>query len=69
VADGWSLGVLVDEVAALYGAFVQGQASPLSSCQSSTPTSPTGSAPRWTVLRFKSRLITGRRSWRRQRHY
>ncbi|SHM78877.1 amino acid adenylation domain-containing protein [Duganella sacchari] len=30
VADGWSLGVLVDEVAALYGAFVQGQASPLS---------------------------------------
>ncbi|WP_166213188.1 condensation domain-containing protein, partial [Cognatiluteimonas telluris] len=29
VSDGWSLGVLLREVAALYGAFVQGQADPL----------------------------------------
>ncbi|WP_286191373.1 non-ribosomal peptide synthetase, partial [Comamonas sp. JC664] len=29
VSDGWSMGVLVREVAALYGAFTQGQASPL----------------------------------------
>ncbi|QSQ23764.1 non-ribosomal peptide synthase/polyketide synthase [Pyxidicoccus parkwayensis] len=29
VSDGWSLGVLVRELAALYGAFRQGQASPL----------------------------------------
>src|SRR5262249_6511046 len=29
IADGWSLGVLVREVAALYGAFVQGLPSPL----------------------------------------
>jgi amino acid adenylation domain-containing protein len=29
VSDGWSMRVLVDEVAALYGAFVMGEASPL----------------------------------------
>src|SRR5262249_24727879 len=29
VSDGWSMGVLVREVAALYTAFVQGEASPL----------------------------------------
>ncbi|WP_255581320.1 condensation domain-containing protein, partial [Caballeronia sp. dw_276] len=29
VSDGWSRGVLVQEVAALYGAFVRGEASPL----------------------------------------
>ncbi|MES2295469.1 MAG: amino acid adenylation domain-containing protein [Pseudomonadota bacterium] len=29
VADGWSIGVLVDEIVALYTAFVNGQASPL----------------------------------------
>ncbi len=29
VSDGWSIGVLVKEVAALYGAFQQGEASPL----------------------------------------
>jgi amino acid adenylation domain-containing protein len=29
VSDGWSIGVLIEEVAALYSAFVQGQPSPL----------------------------------------
>ena len=43
VADGWSMGVLVRELAALYAAFAQGGRRRCPSCRSSTPTSPSGS--------------------------
>ncbi len=43
VGDGWSMGVLVRELAALYAAFVQGRPSPLPELPSSTPTSRPGS--------------------------
>ena len=41
--DGWSMGVLVRELAALYGAFAAGRPRRCRSCRSSTPTSPSGS--------------------------
>ena len=45
VSDGWSMGVLVRELAALYDAFAAGQAlAAAARCPSSTPTTPSGSA-------------------------
>ena len=46
VSDGWSMGVLVRELGALYAAFAAGRPSPLPRCRSSTPTTRPGSA-RW----------------------
>jgi hypothetical protein len=44
VHDGWSLAVLLGEIAALYAAFAEGRR-PSRSRRSSTPTLPSGSAP------------------------
>ena len=44
VSDGWSMGVLVRELAALYGAVAPGARRRCRSCRSSTPTSRSGSA-------------------------
>ena len=44
VADGWSLGVLADELGALYGAYREGGRRRCRRCRSSTRTSPPGSA-------------------------
>jgi aryl carrier-like protein len=43
VSDGWSIGVLVREVAALYAAFAAGDADPLPRWPSNTPTTRPGS--------------------------
>ena len=68
VSDGWSMGVLVRELAALYGAFARGRAvAAAASCRSSTPTSRSGSAS-WLageVLERAARLLAraaGRRA-------
>lgn len=44
VADGWSIGVLVHELGALYGAFVQGRPRRCRRSNCNTPISPPGSA-------------------------
>ena len=53
ITDGWSMGVLTGELAALYTAAVAGRDAALSRCRSSTRTSRSGSAsqltgPPWT---------------------
>ena len=60
VADGWSLGVLVRELAALYAAGARrARPRPAASCRSSTPTSPPGSAAGCSgeVLERAARLL------------
>jgi len=42
VSDGWSLGVLIRELSALYTAFSTNQLSPYQNCPSSMLTLPTG---------------------------
>jgi hypothetical protein len=59
VSDGWSIGVLVREVAALYSAYVRGEESPLAEL----PTSRTGSATGCKAKCSPQSLITGARSW------
>ena len=57
--DGWSLGVLVRELAALYARARRGRRRLCRSCRSSTPTSPSGSAAGCaaTVLEDAARLL------------
>ena len=63
VSDGWSMGVLIEELSALYGAFRAG-AKPIRcrSWRSSTPTMRCGSGSGW-----KGRSCSGRRSTGRRR--
>ena len=57
VSDGWSLGVLVRELAALYAGLRCGPAvAAAASCRSSTPTSPPGSAAGWRARCWTAQL-------------
>ncbi len=62
VSDGWSMGVLVAEVAALYGAFVQGLASPL-------PELPIqyGDFAVWQRRRIQGEAFAAQLAWWRER--
>ncbi|HLX06338.1 MAG TPA: condensation domain-containing protein, partial [Thermoanaerobaculia bacterium] len=62
VADGWSLGVLVGEVGALYGAFRRGEASPL-------PALPVqyGDYARWQREWLRGEVLARELAWWRQR--
>jgi amino acid adenylation domain-containing protein/non-ribosomal peptide synthase protein (TIGR01720 family) len=58
VADGWSMGVLVDELSRLYGAFVRGRASPLAE-----PTLQYGDFARWQEHWLTEDAALDQRRW------
>jgi len=59
VSDGWSMGVLHQELFTLYEAFVQGQPSPLLSCLSNMQILRSGSANTFRVIFWQNSLTIG----------
>jgi acyl carrier protein len=64
VSDGWSMGVLVSEITALYGAVLAGRPSSCRSCRSSTPISPSGSGTGCATTSWRGSSRTGGGVWR-----
>ena len=68
VSDGWSMGVLIRELGALYRAYSQGEAGLC--CRrwpSNIPIMPSGSGAGWLGTSFKRRASTGSALWRARR--
>ena len=64
VSDGWSMGVLIREIAALCTRLSPpGGRRPCPSCRSNTPTMPSGSATGCRARYCSGRSTTGRRNW------
>ena len=56
VSDGWSMGVLLNELSALYGAFLEGGSDRCRRWRSSMPTTPLGSGSGWRASVLERQL-------------